>query len=191
MNITVVNNMGYALPNFVLTAKIGTTAVTATRQAGKIAGNNLLFRREGEVHPGDHQVRGWVSQDRGHQLHGQVWKFERDQLLPGRGGAGGDGEEDRWDARSRVTPAGLSTVTSPSGGCTPGGGDQARQLQYAAQTDFINVDAGLDKLMTYYCAGRASWNSGSDAVISTACTGTATDCTKGTRATERGRGNQV
>ena len=41
MNITVVNNMGYALPNFVLTAKIGTTAVTATRQAGKIAGSNL------------------------------------------------------------------------------------------------------------------------------------------------------
>jgi MYXO-CTERM domain-containing protein len=57
---------------------------------------------------------------------------------------------------------------------------QARQSQYAAQTDFINVSAGLDTLMNYYCAGRGTWNSQSDAVITTGCSGTATVCTKGT-----------
>jgi len=45
MSISVQNNMGFALTNFVLTAKNGSSAVTATRQAGKIAGNTL--------HPGE------------------------------------------------------------------------------------------------------------------------------------------
>ena len=45
MNITVQNNMGFALINFVLTAKIGNTAIAATRQTGKISGTTL--------HPGE------------------------------------------------------------------------------------------------------------------------------------------
>jgi len=61
-------------------------------------------------------------------------------------------------------PPGLSTPANP--GCT-GDMTQARQSQYAAQTDFINVSAGLDTLMNYYCAGRGTWNSQSDAVITT------------------------
>ena len=45
MNITVQNNMGFALINFVLTAKIGNTAIAATRQTGKISGTTLILAR--------------------------------------------------------------------------------------------------------------------------------------------------
>jgi len=51
MSISVQNNMGFALTNFVLTAKNGSSAVTATRQAGKIAGNTL--------HPGEKASTPW------------------------------------------------------------------------------------------------------------------------------------
>jgi len=72
-----------------------------------------------------------------------IWKFERGQTAyPGAGAQAVMVRKTDGTLVPAATSAGLSTVTSPSGGCTPGGGDQARQLQYAAQTDFINVDAG-------------------------------------------------
>jgi MYXO-CTERM domain-containing protein len=190
MNITVVNNMGYALPNFALTAKIGTTAVTATREAGKISGNNLYSGEKAKYTLAITKSGGGSVKIEDISFMVKFGNSSEANCYPGAGAQAVMVRKTDGTLVPAAPPPGLSTVTSPSGGCTPGGGDQARQLQYAAQTDFINVDAGLDKLMTYYCAGRASWNSGSDAVIATACSGTATDCTKGTRATGAGAGTK-
>jgi hypothetical protein len=69
------------------------------------------------------------------------------------------------------------------------GNNQGRPLQYSALADFSNVDEGLNKLMTLYCAGRGSWNSGSDAVITTNCPATgATVCP--TRTLQSGSGTK-
>ena len=180
MSIAVQNNMGFSLTNFVLTAKIGTTAITATRQAGKISGNTL--------HPGEKAkynlaVTGSAS--------GSV-KIEdisffvafgnsgETKCYPTKGASAVMVKKQAGTLVPSGTPAGLATAADPGGGCT-GEMDQSRQLQYAPQADYISVDTGLNALMTYYCAGRGSWDSGSDAVTSGACAGGAIDCTKATR----------
>ena len=177
MDISVQNNMGYALPNFVLTAKIGTTNVTATRKTGALAGTTL--------YPGQKAQYTLAVTGTGTSV-----KIEDISFLVSFGNSGESKcyptkgadavmvkKNDGTLVPSANPPPGLSSPANP--GCT-GDMTQARQSQYAAQTDFINVSAGLDTLMNYYCAGRGTWNSQSDAVITTGCSGTATVCTKGT-----------
>jgi MYXO-CTERM domain-containing protein len=177
MNIAVQNNMGYALPNFVLTAKIGTTAITATRKTGTLSGSTL--------YPGQKAQYTLAVTGTGTSVKIEDISFfvsfgnsGESKCYPTKGAdAVMVKKNDGTLVPSANPPAGLSTAANP--GCT-GDMTQARQLQYAAQTDFINASAGLDTLMNYYCAGRGTWNSQSDAVISTGCTGTATVCTKAT-----------
>jgi len=189
MNITVQSNMGYAVPNFVLTAKIGTTAITATRATGKIAGTTLYSGEKVKYTLAVTKSGGGSVKVEDISFFVKFGNSSQTNCYPTQGGQPVMVRKTDGTLYPSTPPPGLSSIAAPGGGCT-GELTQARQLQYAAQTDFIDVNAGLDKLMTLYCAGRASWNSGSDAVIAAACTGTATDCTKGTRATAAGAGTK-
>ena len=177
MSISVQNNMGYALPNFILTAKIGTTNVTATRKAGTLSGTTL--------YPGQKAQYTLAVTGTGASVKIEDISFfvsfgnsGESKCYPTKGAdAVMVKKNDGTLVPSASPPPGLSSPANP--GCT-GDMTQARQSQYAAQTDFINVSAGLDTLMNYYCAGRGTWNSQSDAVIATGCTGANTVCTKAT-----------
>ena len=68
--------------------------------------------------------------------------------------------------------------------------DMSRQIQYAAEADFSGGSTGLNNLMSLYCAGRGSWGANDASVITGACSGTATDCTKATRALTSGTGTK-
>ena len=192
MSISVQNNMGFALTNFVLTAKNGSTAVTATRQAGKIAGNTL--------HPGE-KARytlaltgtggGSVAIDNISFLV-SFGNSGENKCYPTKGASAVMVRKQAGTLVPSGTPGGLATAADPGGGCT-GEMDQSRQLQYAPQADYISVDTGLNALMTYYCAGRGSWDSGSDANTnnSSACpSGGTVDCTKATQKTSAGAGTK-
>ena len=194
MNITVQNNTGFALINFALTAKIGTTAITATRQAGKIAGTTL--------HPGERaQYALAVTGTAGGSVKIQDISFfvkfgnsSETQCYPTKGAQPVMVKTKAGTLYPTGTPAGLATAVDPGsvngpGTCT-GEMDQSRAMQYGPQADYINIDTGLNSLMTYYCAGRGSWDSGSDAIIAGACTGTAIDCTKATRSLSAGAGTK-
>ena len=169
LDLFVQNNMGYLLPSFTLTAQIGTTKVTATRQTQKVA-NTLL--------PGEKAKYTLAVTKSG---GGTVAIGDISFLVS----FGSSGQSNMYG----TSPGKAVIVRKTDGSLVPApplpgintGGDQARQLEYSASTDFSDVNAGLDKLMTYYCAGRGSWDSGADTVIAAACTGTATDCTKATR----------
>ncbi len=189
LNVTVQNNMGYAVPNFVLTAKIGATSITATRQAGKLAGNTLYSGEKVKYALAVTKSGGGSVKIEDISFFVTFGNSSQTNCYPSQGGQPVMVKKVDGTLYPVPPPAGLSSIVAPGGGCT-GELTQARQLQYAAQTDFIDVNAGLDKLMTLYCAGRGSWNSGSDAVIATACTGTATDCTKATRALSTGAGTK-
>jgi MYXO-CTERM domain-containing protein len=178
LDIFVQNNMGYLLDSFTLTAQIGTTKITATRQTQKVA--NMLL-------PGE-KAKYTLSVTKS---GGGAVSIGDISFLVSFGGSGQSdlyGKSPGKAVMIRKTDGSLVPAPPPPGVGT--GGDQARQLQYTAMTDFSDVNAGLDKLMLLYCAGRASWNSGSDAVIAPACTGTATDCTKGTRALSAAKGSK-
>ncbi|MGB8297581.1 MAG: hypothetical protein WCG85_19335 [Polyangia bacterium] len=179
MNISVQNNMGYALPNFVLTAKVGTAGatITGTRVAGKIAGTTLYPGEKAQYTlPVTGTAGGSVAID-SISFFVSFGNSGENKCYPTKGADAVMVKKNDGTLVPSAPPPGLSTAVNP--GCT-GDMTQARQLQYSAQTDFINVDSGLDTLMNYYCAGRGTWNSQSDAVIATACTGTATVCTKAT-----------
>jgi hypothetical protein len=55
-----------------------------------------------------------------------------------------------------ATPTGLTNAKAPPSPCV-GIVALGRSLQNAAIADFEDVDVGLDKLLQYYCSGRASW----------------------------------
>jgi hypothetical protein len=169
MNITVQNNTGFSLINFALTAKIGTTAITATRQAGKIAGTTL--------HPGERgQYALSVTGTAGGSVKIEDISFfvkfgnsTETQCYPTKGAQPVMVKKQAGTLYPTGTPAGLATAADPGstngpGKCT-GEMDQSRAMQYGPQADYISVDTGLNSLMNYYCAGRGSWDSGSDAII--------------------------
>ncbi len=174
MTVYVQNNMGYLLPNFVLTAKIGSTVVTATRQTQKTPGTLL---------PGEKATYNLAVAKAG---GGSVSIQDISFLVS----FGNSGESNCYPTKGAnavmvKTAAGtLIPATTPPPGldnpANPGcGGDlaQGRSLQYSAIADFENEASGLDKLLQLYCAGRASWNTGSDAVVPTNCSSTtATTC---------------
>jgi MYXO-CTERM domain-containing protein len=177
LDIFVQNNMGYALPNFVLSAK-GTANIPATRQTQKVANTllpgekakyTLAISKSGGGDVGIGDITFSVS-------FGNSGQSGLYPMSPGKA------------VMIRKTDGSLVPAPPPAGIGT--GNDQARQLQYSAVADFSNVDTGLDKLMSFYCAGRGSWGTNDASVITTACSGTATDCTKANRSLSSGLGSK-
>jgi hypothetical protein len=178
LDVFVQNNMGYPLPSFTLTAQIGTTKITATRATQKVASTLL---------PGEKAKYTLAVTKSG---GGSVGIGDISFLVS----FGSSGQSNMYG-----TSPGKAVIirTSIDGSLIPAppppgigtGSSQARTLQYSALADFSDVSTGLDKLVSYYCAGRGTWDSGtSDSVITAACTGSATECTKATATTGTGAG---
>ena len=175
LGISVQNNMGYPLPNFVLTARIGATTVTtliAARQSQTVA--NVLLPGEkasyllAVARPGGGDIKAEditfsVSFGNPGQDQGRCYptKGANAVMLV------------KTDGTLYPTPPlpGLDKPQSPPG-CIfdlP----QGLSLQYEAMADFEDVDKGLDSLLQLYCAGRGSWNIGAGGVRPSNCPDTA------------------
>ena len=170
--IYVQNNMGYQLPDFKLTAtsasggtitltppttlKVPNTLLPGEKGVWKITAGNpakiedLTF----SVAFGD-DFPGWTTQDACYPLAGtkpvMVVKSDGSLYPP--------------------SPTGLADAKAPPSPCV-GIVALGRSLQYQALADFEDVNLGLDSLLQYYCAGRASWGI-DDAVTKTYCKDTA------------------
>ena len=168
--VYVQNNMGYQLINFKLTATATSGAITLTAPTTlKVAGTLL---------PGEKGIWKIAS--------GSPAKIEditfavafgntgQDKCYPTKGANAVMIAKNDGTLYPTAPPPGLDSPVNP--GCT-GDMSQGRSLQYEAVTDFENVSTGLDKLLQLYCSGRASWNSGSDAVSPSYCKDTSsTSC---------------
>ncbi len=170
LDVFVQNNMGYPLPSFTLTAQIGTTKITATRATQKVA-NTLLPGEKAKY------TLAVTKSGGGSVAIGDI------SFLVSFGNSGQSGMYGTSPGKPVIirtsTDGSLIPAAPPPG--IGSGGVQGRPLQYSALADFSDVNAGLDKLMTYYCAGAGSWDtSATDIPLTAACTGSATDCTKAT-----------
>ena len=177
LDVFVQNNMGYPLQPFTLSAT-GGTKITVTRQTQKVA-NALL--------PGEKAKYTLAITKTGGGDVG-IGDITFSVSFGGSGQSGLYPVSPGKAVMIRKTDGTLVPAAPPAGIGT--GNDQARQLQYAAVADFSNVDTGLDKLMSFYCAGRGSWGANDSSVITTACSGTATDCTKASRSLSSGLGSK-
>jgi MYXO-CTERM domain-containing protein len=170
LDIFVQNNMGYLLPKFVLKATATGATITVSRQTQKVA-NTLM--------PGEKaKFTLAVSKSGGGSV--AVGDITFGVTFGDSGQSGLYPTSPGKAVMIRKTDGTLVPSPPPPPGIGTGN-SQARQMQAAAVADFSNVDTGLDKLMNLYCAGRKSWGSDDDSVIGTACSGTATDCTKASR----------
>jgi MYXO-CTERM domain-containing protein len=170
------NNMGYQLPDFKLTATSSSGgAVTLTPPTTLKMANTLLPGEKGiwkiasgspakiedltfSVAFGD-DVPNWTNQDSCYPLAGTkpVMVVKNDgSLYP-------------------PTPTGIDSPKAPPSPCV-GIVALGRSLQYPVIADFEDTNAGLDKLLQYYCAGRGSWGI-DDAVTKSCCKDTSsTSC---------------
>lgn len=159
--VFVQNNMGYHLVNFKLTAKTASGNLALTAPTTLKVANTLL--------PAERAV--WKI------TGGSPAKVEDITFSVSFGNSGQSARYPLAGAKAVVVvkqdgslypAAPLPGLASPSGDVS-----QARSLVYQAVADFEDVGTGLDKLLQLYCSGRASWNSGSDAVSPTYCKDTA------------------
>ncbi|HEX7598931.1 MAG TPA: hypothetical protein VF518_11995 [Polyangia bacterium] len=171
LDIFVQNNMGYPLQPFTLAATIGTTTtkITATRQSQKVA-NALLPGEKAKYTLAITKSGGGSVAIGDISFSVSFGGSDQSPLYPASPGK----------AVMIRTAAGTLVPAPPPPGVGTGN-DQARQMQYAAVADFSDVNTGLDKLMGFYCAGRGSWGADDASVLTSACSGAATDCTKASR----------
>jgi MYXO-CTERM domain-containing protein len=149
--------MEYALPNFKLEATAADATIKATRQTQKVSGTLL---------PGE-KARFTLAISGGAVASIADLDFS---VSFGNGQSGQYGEGVASGAKAVMIRKNDGTLI-PSG-TPPGigkGNEQAAQLYSAALADFGNTNTGLDKLLKLYCAGRASWDSGSAGVIVSNC----------------------
>jgi hypothetical protein len=154
LNVFVQNNMEYALPSFTLAATASGATIKVTRQTQKVSGTLL---------PGEKAKFTLAFSG------GSVSKVEDIDFSVSFGSSGqsnlyGDGGKAAMIKKNDGT---LFPTGTPTG--IGQGNGQATQLFNAAVADFGNTNDGLDKLLKLYCAGRASWSSGSASVISSNC----------------------
>jgi hypothetical protein len=184
--IYVQNNMGYQLPNFKLTATSSSGgAITLTPPTTLKVANTLLPGEKGvwKITGGSPakiedltfsvafglDFAGWTTQDACYPLAGTkpVMVVKNDGTL------------------YPPNPTGLADSKAPPSPCV-GIVALGRSLQYKAAADFEDVNAGLDKLLQYYCAGRASWGI-DDAVTKTYCKDTSSTTCPASKPTGVGR----
>jgi MYXO-CTERM domain-containing protein len=153
MNVYVQNNMGYQLINFKLTASAGSAALTVTAPTLKVAntllpGQKAIWKISGNGFTKIEDVAFSVSFGNAGQTNCYPTKSAKAVMVV------------KTDGTLYPAPPALPGLDSPASpsGCV-GGLDQARSLQYQAMADFEDANAGLDKLMTLYCAGRGSFGS--------------------------------
>jgi len=164
LNLHVQNNMGYPLPNFDLRVSLSGATVSA-----RLVDN---LKVSGTLLPGEKaRYAITVSKAGGGTVSAEDMNFTvkfgegtQSRCYPTGSGA---------KAVAVVNPDGTVYPPSPLPGigtlaCTDRG-QQAISLVFSAVADFETDGSGLDKLMSLYCAGRASWSSSSSAVIPSYC----------------------
>ena len=156
LQISVQNNMAYPLPHFELQASAPGYTIQASMGSTKV--RDLLM-------PGE-RVAVALSITR---ANGAALSVE-DITFRVRFGSGH--QPDRYP----TAPGRAAVFLSPDGGVLdpafPGigtGNAEARDLQYAALADFGDTTLGVDSLLQFYCAGRASWDHDSERVIAANC----------------------
>jgi len=172
MNVYVQNNMGYQMINFDFRGTMSGGTVSA-----KLADT---LKVPGTLLPGERAKYALtVSKNSGGAVNIQDINFSvkfgeaiQSQCYPTGTNA---------KAAAIVNPDGTLHPAIPMPGigtlACAGSGKQSSSLVYSALADFEDGSVGLDKLMMLYCAGRGSWNSGSDAVIPSNCpNATTTSC---------------
>ena len=169
LEIFVQNNMGYALPNFVLVGDVGGTAIVATRESQKVTGTLLPGEKAKYTLTIKKSGGGQVTVE---QINFSV-KFGEDGMT-------------QWGMYPTPSNAKAIVIKKSMGATVPASplsvapsapNGQSKQLELAGRTDFIDLNAGLDGLLQLYCAGRGSWNSNSVAVITSWCSSaTTTNC---------------
>jgi hypothetical protein len=156
--VYVQNNMGYQLINFKLSATGTSGAITLTAPTTLKVSGTLL--------PGEKGIWKIAS--------GSPAKIEDITFSVSFGNSGQSRLYPTSGAKAVmvVKADGSLYPAPPPPGLDTTSGNQGRSLQYSAVADFEDVDVGLDKLLQLYCAGRGSWNTGSDAVVPTYCSST-------------------
>jgi MYXO-CTERM domain-containing protein len=178
LDIYVQNNMGYQLTSFTLTATMGSGTITATRGTQTTAGVLL---------PGEKSKYTLAITKSG----GGAVSIGDISFAVKFGNSGQSADYPAGGGKAvmiRETSGTLVPAAPPPG--IGSGLDMSRQIQYAAEADFSGGSTGLNNLMSLYCAGRGSWGANDASVITGACSGTATDCTKATRALTSGTGTK-
>jgi hypothetical protein len=161
MSVYVQNNMGYQLINFSLTASAGSAALTVTAPTLKVAntllpGQKAVWKISGSGFTKIEDLAFSVSFGNGGQTNCYPTKGAKGVMVV------------KSDGTLYPAPPALPGLDTPQNpGCT-GDMAQGRSLQYQAMADFEDANAGLDKLMTLYCAGRGSFGS-TDGVTMASC----------------------
>jgi uncharacterized protein (TIGR03382 family) len=156
LNIFVQNNMEYALPSFKLVATATGATIKATRQTQKVSGTLL---------PGE-KAKFTLAISGGSVSSVTDIDFSVSFGNSGQSDSYGEGSDGKAAMIKKADGTLFPTGTPPGIGT---GNGQATQLYSAAVADFGNTEAGLDKLLKLYCAGRGSWNSGSEGVVASNC----------------------
>jgi hypothetical protein len=165
--VHVQNNMGYQLINFKLSATSTSGAITLTAPTTLKVSGTLL--------PGEKGTWKIAS--------GSPAKIEDITFSVSFGNSGQSGRYPTSGAKAVmvIKADGSLYPAPPPPGLDTTSGDQSRSLQYSAVADFEDVDVGLDKLLQLYCAGRGSWNTGSEAVTPTYCKDTSSTTCPGAK----------
>jgi len=162
LNVFVQNNMEYALPSFVLAATASGATITATRQTQKVSGTLLPGEKAKYTLAITKSGGGSVNVT---DIDFSV-TFGNSNQSNMYGSAAASGAKAAMIKKADGT---LSPTPPPPGLGQASSMTQGTQLLYAATADFGDTEAGLDGLLKLYCAGRASWNTGSSAVIASNC----------------------
>ena len=166
LNVYVQNNMEYALDAFNLVADIGGKSVTA-KAASQVVNGKLM--------PGEKQKYTLtVTKSGGGSVNATDINFS---VSFGSGEASMYGQNASANAKAamiRKTDGTLFPTAPPPDLGKASSMTQGTQLLYAASSDFGDTATGLDNLLKLYCAGRASWNTGSAAVTKSNCPDTTT-----------------
>ena len=160
LRLRVQNNMAYPLPGFSLQASAQGYLIQASMGQTKVRGMLMPGERV-EVLLAISGTGGaaFAVQDLTfHVSFGEGRQADRYPTAPGRAAVvvGGDG----------------GVLGVGNGDPFPGigtGNAEARDLQYAAVADFGDTAQGIDSLLRFYCAGRASWDHASERVLSSFC----------------------
>jgi MYXO-CTERM domain-containing protein len=156
LSISVQNNMAYPLPHFALEASATGYAIQSTMGSTKV--RDMLMPGERIV------VVLTIAASGGATLSVTDIVFHVH--------FGSNRQADRYP----TAPGRAAVLLGPDGGVLdpafPGmgtGNAEARDLQYAAMVDFGDTTRGVDSLLQFYCAGRASWDHSSERVLAANC----------------------
>ncbi|MFH0902010.1 MAG: PKD domain-containing protein [Pseudomonadota bacterium] len=163
LDLWVQNNTGEPLLNFALTATASGYEIAVSRDAPKVSGYLMPGERLKHTLTISRDTGGATLTVEAITFSVSFGTGEQSSIY----GAEGRDVVVRKAADGSLIPA------KPFPGLGEGNG-QALHLRRAAIADYGNTDTGLNELLQEYCAGRASWDHGSELVTTSFCPNTST-----------------